>query len=187
VGSGRGWSGSDGGLFAAVSLFPCMRGSAHEEIVLGVLEDQVDCFVFQDDLSQRTQISMMQLSIQLIGQHMRRRGVSQRAANSALARTMISRAPDWLIPAYVCTSPSLSGLNFLIANTSPSFATLSPGRMHSSGLFSGSPAVVLDKASLSLGRSSAERVCVGSVDGLALAGGGRRRALYTRPYVPAVS
>jgi hypothetical protein len=28
---------------------------------------------------------------------------------------------------------------------------------------------------------------VGSVDGLAFAGGGRRRALYTRPYVPAVS
>ena len=89
------------------------------------------------------------------------------------------------MPAYVCTSPSLSGLNFLIAKTSPSLAGKSPGRIHSSGLFNGSAVVAADTFSLSGGRESADRVKVLSeLAVLDLAGGASSTALYTRPYVP---
>lgn len=67
----------------------------------------------------------------------------------------------------------MSGLNFLIANTSPSFAGRSPGRIHSSGF-----------ANLSEGE------CAGIESALSVEGGnvevdeGSRMALYTLPYVP---
>ena len=165
-----------------------MPASTHQEIVFGILKHHVDRFVFQNDLSQRNKIPMMQLSIQLgIALHGQLLDVLRQGSlrGSSKIHTIISRAPLWLIPAYVCTSPSLSGLNFLIAKTSPSFAERSPGRIHSSGWFRGSRSTRSGAEAFSLDRDKAVRVMVGSVDpALFDLGGGSNTALYTRPYVP---
>lgn len=71
---------------------------AYQEIVLGVLEYHVDGLVFQDDLAQCHEITMVQFSIKLSSprQHQDLHSLELRSTGQHQNRklTMISLAPD---------------------------------------------------------------------------------------------
>jgi hypothetical protein len=124
----------------------------HQKVVLGVFEHHVDGLFLEHDLAQCGEIDIIQFTVELVD-----RKDGQRRSRDGRARdiTMISRQALWLMPVYATSSPSLSGLNFLMATTSPSTSAV---------------------PSLSLPLAEDRLLSVGVPV--------RVRALYTLPYVP---
>ena len=75
--------------------------------MLCILKDHVDGLVLENHLIEGDNVLMIDFAVELLAV---RAGSGQ---DDGL--TAISRMALWLIPVYVATSPSLSGLNFLIA------------------------------------------------------------------------
>lgn len=77
--------------------------------MLCVLKDHVDGLVLEDHLVEGDDVLMIDFTVELLAVS----AVHRSGQDGGL--TAISRMALWLMPVYVATSPSLSGLNFLIA------------------------------------------------------------------------
>lgn len=108
-------------------------GTTHQKVVLGVTKDHEDGFFLEDDLAQGDNVDVVKFSVDLevSDELVSRLSSSFPILPACPTRTAISRIALWLMPVYVTTSPSLSGLNFLIAYSSPSLPRRSPGRVGS--------------------------------------------------------
>ena len=90
--------------------------------MLCVIEDHIDRLVLQNDFLEGDNIFVRYLSVELFTAcRIRSRSSCEQ---STVELTAISRIALWLMPVYVTTSPSLSGLNFLIAYMALSDSTL---------------------------------------------------------------
>ena len=76
--------------------------------MLRVLEYHVDRLVLQYDFFESDNVFMGDLPVKLFR-------IGETARQTSKSPTAISRMALWLMPVYVAISPSLSGLNFLIA------------------------------------------------------------------------
>ena len=88
--------------------------------MLSIFKNHVDGLVFQNHFLESNDILMIYFFIQLVYRFY----MSFKSRTIANKRTAISRIALWLIPVYAVTSPSLSGLNFLIACIVPSSSRL---------------------------------------------------------------
>lgn len=125
--------------------------------MLGVFEDEVDTLLLKHNFAQSGDVLVRDLAVDL-----REPRSAKGNETNAGPPTMISLHALCDIPVYVTTSPSLSGLNFLIATSSPSS---SPSSRLSFSLLPGVAADGVPRRPA----GEASEVCW------------RTRALYTRP------